>query len=301
MVVSDAGHANIATAQRSLAPTTTSTISPHSPDPGSKFTFIHSPAEAVHAALAPASVDLVSVGMAFHYFDAPRAVRSAAAMLRPGGTLAAVTYGFNLRFPGRRHLDGLWRAAASREALRLLRGGALFPAAVRGLASAMAGLDTVPLPTELFEPGAQRVLINVDEGDSDSEGDGEANGEEEKSSAAAAAVGSSSPRPRRRRHPLGFVDEDPSWEPAPVRVGATDVRRRMRAAADGSGWRREADAAWLRGFLSSCRMGFGERTWACAEWAALEAEVARAGGRVLVEWPVAVVMATRNSRPCRGP
>lgn len=274
-MVSDAGHANITSAQQSLTSTFPSE---------SKFTFIHSPAEAVHAALAPASVDFVSVGMAFHYFDAPRAIRAIAAMLKPGGTLAAVTYGFNLHFPGRPRLDRLWYAATSRETLRLLRGGALFPAAVRGLASAMAGLDAVPLPTELFEPGAQRILVNVDEDEVE---------DEEKETAPAAGS-----RPIPRPPPLRFVDEDPSWDPAPVRVGVADVRRRMRTDR---GWRREADAAWLRGFLSSCQMGFDERTWACAEWAALEAEVDRAGGRVLVEWPVAVIMATRNSRPCRGP
>lgn len=265
-MVSDAGHANITSAKRNLA----------SPGPAdSKFTFVHSPAEAVHTSLAPASVDFVSVGMAFHYFDAPRAVRSLAATLKPGGTLAAVTYGFNLRFPGRPRLDRLWYAAASKESLRLLREGALFPAAVRGLASAMAGLDAVPLPAELFEPGARRVLINGSAADDET--------------STARATG-------QRALALGFVDEDPCWEVAPSRVGAADARRRVRDR----GWRREADAGWLRGFLQSCQMGFGERTWACAEWRALEEEVRRAGGSVLVEWPVAVIMATRNARPCRG-
>lgn len=259
MVVSDAGQTNIISAKQNLA-------SPFPTD--SKFTFIHSPAEAVHAFLSPASVDFVSVGMAFHYFDSPRAVRSLAATLKPGGTLAAVTYGFNLRFPGRPRLSRLWYAAASRETLRLIREGSLFPAAVRGLASAMAGLDAVPLPVELFEPGARRVLVNAAAADEDGQD------------------------PRR---PLGFVDEDPCWEAAPSRVGACDARRRVRDR----GWRREADVSWLRGFLQSSQMGFGERTWACAEWRALEEEVQRAGGSVLVEWPVAVIMATRNSRPCR--
>lgn len=253
LIVSDAGQANITSAKRNLA----------SPSPGgTKCTFIHSPAEAVHAAVAPASVDFVSVGMAFHYFDAPRAIRSIAAMLKPGGTLAAVTYGFNLRFPGRPRLDKLWRAAASRESLRLLRAGALFPAAVRGLACAMAGLDAVPLPPELFESGAQRILINVEE-----EGAG---------------------------RPLYFVEEDRgAWEVAPDRVGKTDVRRLVKDR----NWRKEADLQWLRGFLASCKMGFGEETWMVAEWRALEDEVRRAGGSVLVEWPVAVVLATRNKRP----
>lgn len=199
--------------------------------------------------------------MAFHYFDAPRAIAAIARMLKPGGTLAAVTYGFNLSFPGRPHLHKLWHAAASKETLRLLRAGALFPAAVKGLAAAMAGLDSVPLPLELFEPGPQRILINVEE--------------------------------KNAKRPLYFVEDDRAWESAPDRVGRSDVRRFVRDRS----WRREADVEWLRGFLASCQMGFGEETWMVPEWRALEDEVRRAGGSVLVEWPVAVVLATRNKRP----
>lgn len=260
VIVSDAGQANITSAKRNLA----------SQSPlDSKFTCVHAPAESVHASIPPASVDFVSVGMAFHYFDAPRAMRSIAAMLKPGGTLAAVTYGFNLHFPGRPQLDKLWYAAASRESLRLIREGKLFPAAIKGLASAMAGLDPLPLPVELFEPGAQRILVNV-HGDVHTDGD--------------PAAG----------RPLSFVDEDCSaWEVAPCRVGQDDVRRVVKD----QNWRREADVAWLRGFLASSQMGFGESTWAVDAWRALEEEVGRAGGRVLVEWPVAMVLATRTARP----
>lgn len=258
MVVSDPGQANIASAKSNLTSAS---------NDASKFVFIHAPAESVYTSLEPSSVDFISVGMAFHYFDAPRAIQSLAAMLKPGGTLAAVTYGFNLRFPSHPHLSQLWHAATSKEALRLIRAGALFPAALRGLASAMTGLDAVPLPTDLFEEGAQRVLVNVEEED----------------------------RPDKSWLPLGFVDEDPCWQVAPSRVGDSDVRRRIWD----EGWRREADIGWLKGFLQSSQMGFGEGTWACDEWRALEDEVRTAGGSVIVEWPVSVVMAMRNSVPCQ--
>lgn len=199
--------------------------------------------------------------MAFHYFAAPDAIRSIATMLRPGGTLAAATYGFRLRFPGRPQLDRLWYAATSRESLRLIREGALFPAAVRGLANAMAGLDFVPLPTEWFEKGAMRVTVNASEGD---------------------------------KRPLGFVDEDECWEPSVSRVGREDVR----VVTRDRNWRREAGVEWLRGFLESSQMGFGEQTWAVPEWRLLEQVVdAAEGGKVTVEWPVAMIMATRNKRP----
>lgn len=200
--------------------------------------------------------------MAFHYFDAPTAIRSIATMLRPGGTFAACTYGFRLRFPGRPQLEALWYAAASKESLRLIREGRLFPAAVRGLANAMAGLDFVPLPEEWFEPGAVRCTVN---------GEGEA-------------------------RPLAFVDEDACWEPSVDRVGRADVRMEKRD----SGWRKEVGSEWLRGFLASSKMGFGEGTWEMPEWRMLEELVAAEGGMVTVEWPVAMIMATRNARPVVG-
>ncbi|KAF3765186.1 hypothetical protein M406DRAFT_70317 [Cryphonectria parasitica EP155] len=252
VVVSDAGSANVQSAKRSL---TSTTVSP-------KFEFIQSPAETVHASIPPSSVDLVTVGMAFHYFNTPEAIRSIAHMLKPGGTLAAATYGFRLRFPGRPALECLWYRVTSKESLRLLREGRLFPAAVNGMAAAMAGLDSVPLPTELFETGAKRILVNV-EGDNDG-------------------------------RPFCFIDEDPKcWQPAPNRVGATDTQSSVRDAS----WRRAADAAWLKGFLESSQMGFGQQTWGTAEWMQLESMVRSAGGQVMVEWPVAIILATRNDRP----
>lgn len=265
MIVSDAGAANIRSAKANLASASTT-----------KFTFLHTPAEQAHATLAPASVDFVSVGMAFHYFDAPAAIRSIATMLKPGGTFVAATYGFRLRFPGRPALDALWFTVASAESLRLIREGVLFPAAVRGLAAAMAGLDFVEVPEKWFEPGAVRVLVN-----------GTAEGEEEqKQGTMWAGVNGNGP--------LAFVEEDPCWEPSVRRVGPSDRCQTMRDA----GWRREADCAWLRGFLTSSQMGFGERTWAMPEWRMLEEIVSSAeGGNVTVEWPVAMLMATRNGRP----
>lgn len=198
--------------------------------------------------------------MAFHYFDAPNAIKSIAATLRPGATLAAVTYGFKLRFPGHPVLDDLWYRAASKESLRLIKQG-LFPAAVKGLAAAMSGLDFVPLPAGLFRPGARRIMVNADEGDG---------------------------------RPLCFVDEERwCWEPAPNRVGPADSREFIKDQS----WRRKVDTAWLRGFLASCQMGFGQQTWDTDEWKDLESSVLSAGGQVTVEWPVAMILATRNDQP----
>lgn len=200
-------------------------------------------------------------------------------MLKPGGTFVAATYGFRLRFPGRPALEKLWYSVASAESLRLIREGALFPAAVRGLAAAMAGLDFVEVPEKWFEPGVVRVLVN---GTAEGEGEEE---DEEKENKEMYVNGNG---------PLAFVEEDACWEPSVRRVGRSDVYQRTRDA----GWRREADCAWLRGFLASSQMGFGERTWEMPEWRELEEIVSSAeGGQVTVEWPVAMIMATRNGRP----
>ncbi|KAK7739057.1 hypothetical protein SLS53_005955 [Cytospora paraplurivora] len=258
ILVSDAGHANLLSAKNNLA----SSSPPSHTDESSKFAFIQSPAESIHVSVPPSSTDFVSVAMAFHYFDAEAAIRSIATTLKPGGTLAAVTYGFQLKFPGRPELERLWYQAASKESLRLIREG-LFPAAVRGLANAMSGLDFVPLPTELFEPGALRIQVNVAENE---------------------------------RRPLYFVEEDrSSWKPAPIRVGPADVRKFVKDES----WRREADVEWLKGFLESCKMGFGQKTWDTDEWKQLEGMVRSAGGQVTIEWPVAMLLATRNNRPMK--
>ncbi|KUI60852.1 putative S-adenosylmethionine-dependent methyltransferase CRG1 [Cytospora mali] len=256
ILVSDAGRANIRCAKDILA----------SPSPPafqtdlSKYVFLNSPAESVHISVPPSSIDFACVAMAFHYFDAEAAIRSIATMLKPGGTLAAVTYGFRLKFPGRPELERLWYQAASKESLRLIREG-LFPAAVRGLANAMSGLDFVPIPTDFFKSGARRIQVNVDEDE---------------------------------LRPLCFVDEDKScWEPAPSRVNPTDIKMFVKD----DGWRREADVEWLKGFLASCKMGFDHKTWETDKWKEFEAVVRSAGGKVTVEWPVAIVLATRNDRP----
>ncbi|KAK2600443.1 hypothetical protein N8I77_009974 [Diaporthe amygdali] len=254
VIVSDAGEANLVAAKHMLS------FSAPPAEIRSKCTFIHSPAESVHKSIPPSSIDFASVAMAFHYFDAPNAIKSIAATLRPGGTLAAVTYGFMLKFPDHPALEKMWYRVASKESLRLIKEG-LFPAAVKGLAAAMSGLDFVPLPVELFKPGARRIWVNVDEAD---------------------------------ERPLYFVDEDHScWEPAPNRIGPPDSREYVKDQS----WRRKADADWLRGFLASCQMGFGQQTWDTNEWKELEAAVLSAGRQVTVEWPVAMILATRNDKP----
>ncbi|CAK7204813.1 hypothetical protein SEUCBS139899_007575 [Sporothrix eucalyptigena] len=243
--VSDAGAANLATAEATLTPR-------------DKFTFHHGPAEQTASWLPPASVDFTSICMAFHYMDSAATVRAVAMTLKPGATFAAATYGFRLLFPGQPRAEALWYQATSCESLRLMREGKLFPAAVKGLARAMTGLDFVAFPSDLFE-NVRRVYVNVKEG-------------EDKA--------------------LYFVDKDPLWDEAETFVAPTDTREYIQDPT----WGRRADAAWLRGFLASSQMGFDETTWSLPEWQELEAIVGSGpDGTIAVEWPVSITLATRKT------
>ncbi len=245
VLVSDAGAANLATAQASLAP----------PE---HFVFHQGPAEQTATWVAPLSVDFSSVCMAFHYMNSDVTVRAVAETLKPGGTFAAVTYGFRLLFPGHPRAEELWYRATSKESLRLMREEKLFPAAIRGLARAMTGLDFVGFPSDLFEEGVRRVYVNVDKDE---------------------------------KRPLYFVDSDTTlWEEATTNIAPTDVLEFIRDAT----WGRKADSAWLRGFLASCQMGFDETTWALDEWKELETIVgSEPDGKISVEWPVSITLATK--------
>ncbi|CAK7228547.1 hypothetical protein SBRCBS47491_006942 [Sporothrix bragantina] len=244
--VSDAGAANLATAEATLLPK-------------EKFTFHQGPAEQTAAWLPASSVDFTSICMAFHYMDPVATVRAVAETLKPGATFAAVTYGFRLLFPGQPRAQALWYQATSHESLRLMREGKLFPAAVKGLARAMTGLDFVAFPRDLFEEGVKRVYVNVEENE---------------------------------QKALYFVDHEPGvWDEAATFVAPTDVQEYVQDPT----WGRRADAAWLRGFLASSQMGFDDTTWALSAWQELE-QIVNSGpdGRIAIEWPVSITLATRK-------
>ena len=244
--VSDAGAANLATAEATLSPR-------------DKFTFHQGPAEQTALWLPASSIDFTSICMAFHYMDPVATVRAVAETLKPGATFAAATYGFRLLFPGQPRAQELWYKATSHESLRLMREGRLFPAAVKGLARAMTGLDFVAFPSDLFEEGVRRIYVNVQEN-------------EEKA--------------------LYFVDTEPAlWDEAETFVAPTDTQHYIQDPT----WGRQADAAWLRGFLASSQMGFNETTWALPEWQELETIVnSMPDCMIAIEWPVSITLATRK-------
>ncbi|CAM1506128.1 Fc.00g057690.m01.CDS01 [Cosmosporella sp. VM-42] len=223
--------------------------------PPSSFTLHHSPAE--NPWLPAQSIDFASICMALHYMDADVVLQNVARTLKPGGTLAVCTYSFMLKFPGRRELEGCWFGSLSEEVGRFVREGRLFPAAIKGMCRAMSGLNSVSIPSELFSD-VTRLQVNISESDKD---------------------------------PFCFANQDEQVQLLPSQIKQDE---KVEYVQD-EGWRREVDVEWLKGFLVSCHLGFGEETWKLESWRELERVVEGDGGKVVIEWPVAMILATRGS------
>ncbi|PHH91690.1 hypothetical protein CDD83_10607 [Cordyceps sp. RAO-2017] len=124
----------------------------------------------------------------------------------------------------------------------------------------MAGLDATPVPSALFAH-VLRLQLNFGPGDD---------------------------------RPFCFVDADRLFDLPARRVGPADE---VRHAVDPA-WRRDVGPDWLKGFLESSKLGFGDQAWREPAWLELERIVeAELGGTVTVEWPVSIILATRKDTP----
>ncbi|KAJ2903275.1 ATP12 ATPase family protein [Zalerion maritima] len=218
--------------------------------PPAKFSFEHSPAEKCAEWIQPLeSVDFASVGMAFHYFRPKMAVEAIRKTLVPGtGVFCAVTHGFRLQFEGEkgRRLEELWYDVTNGETRRIITTGGLFPAAVTGMARAMGGLDFVELKEEGWKD-VRRVYINC--------GGGGNNGQEEN---------------EERDRPFALLDDEPGVIEIPEsKVGKGDVIVRIDGDEDRD-WGRTVGVEWLKGFLMSSQVGYGDETWSLEGWKELE-------------------------------
>lgn len=170
-------------------------------------------------------------------------------------------------------VEKLFRIVADREASRFVSEGKLFEKGKQGLARGMLGLDFVPLPTDLFEPGARRIYINVTE----AEGAHEA---------------------------FRFLSTNPAaWTPAQRAVGDGDAKEYHSKKGDPMthGWSLSADAGWLRGFLDSIPL-YEESAWTTDEWTKLEQELSDEHSSckgVVVRFPVAMILATKKTNEAK--
>ncbi|EQL01051.1 hypothetical protein G6O67_003475 [Ophiocordyceps sinensis] len=204
--------------------------------------------------LDDASVDLACICMALHFMDPDAAIYQAAKAMRPGGTLAICTYSFKVRFPRCPRLDSLWLEVVT-VAVKLA-GEHCIPRAVEGLQRVVTGLDYASLPEHLFHD-VTRLRINA--------------GRDEKDA-------------------FCFFDDE-GFAHAETKV---KTHEQVHEVAD-DGWRREVDTDWLRGFLANSHLGLKDDEYDMPSWKELERTInEELGGHVLVEWPVAMIMASKN-------
>lgn len=122
-----------------------------------KFSFHQASAEDM-SWLEPGSVDMVTIGAAIHWTNPVLAVRAAATVLRPGGTLAIWYYNGRPFFADNLAAGELFDELMERWAKEAKKPGS---ESEKSLLVSNTELDCVPLPEELFERGARRIKINA--------------------------------------------------------------------------------------------------------------------------------------------
>lgn len=120
----------------------------------------------------------------------------------------------------------------------------------------MTGLDYAALPAELFH-AVSRLQIRVGEHEEDA---------------------------------FRFFD-DKEFKTAESKVMAHEKVQNIQDAS----WRKEVDVNWLKGLLENSHLGLKEEEYSTTSWKELEHTInTELGGRVVVQWSVAMIMATRN-------
>lgn len=108
--------------------------------------------------LEPGSIDMVTIGAAIHWTNPELAVRAAATVLQPGGTLAIWYYNGHPYFVDNPAADKIFNEIMERWGKDSKQPGS---ESERSLFVSNTELDCVPLPEELFESGAKRIKINT--------------------------------------------------------------------------------------------------------------------------------------------
>ena len=124
---------------------------------GSRVSFRQSPAEDI-SWLEPGSMDMVTIGAAIHWTNPELAVRAAATVLRPGGTLAIWYYNGHPYFADNPAADRIFDEIMERWGKQAKQPGS---ESEKSLFVSNTELDCVPLPEEFFESGAKRIKINT--------------------------------------------------------------------------------------------------------------------------------------------
>ena len=108
--------------------------------------------------LESASMDMVTIGAAIHWTNPELAVRAAATVLRPGGTLAIWYYNGHPYFADNPAADDVFDEIMELWAKESKQPGS---ESEKSLFVSNTELDCVPLPEELFEGRAKRIKFNA--------------------------------------------------------------------------------------------------------------------------------------------
>jgi len=124
-----------------------------------QISFSQTPAE--ERVLPDASVDMVTIFEALHWTDAPRAIASAAASLKPGGTLALLHYTPRVYIPNNARAYAAWNNLMDAHSRNIYEASGELMDGRRAHPQGDAGLDYVELSPDIFEKGAKRIYINI--------------------------------------------------------------------------------------------------------------------------------------------
>ncbi|KFY11076.1 hypothetical protein V492_04679 [Pseudogymnoascus sp. VKM F-4246] len=222
--------------------------------PASRFSFTQKPGEARW--LQEESVDFASICIAIHWMDAEQVLSNVAASLRPGGTLAICAYSFLVNFPGCHKLETLWAETMRNSVKGFVERGCVGADELKGMRKFLVGLDGTPVNAALYTD-ISRLQVNMRKDEA---------------------------------MPFCFVPHD-FLELPESKVRPNEDVRYMQDEE----WRMEVDVPWLKGYLHSSNMPFNDEVWNSGNWKELEHIISHElGGKVVVEWPVAMILATKN-------
>jgi SAM-dependent methyltransferase len=123
--------------------------------PKNKFAFLQEKAE--ESSVPSQQVDLLTICEAFHWTDVPRAMRSYARQLKPGGTLSINFYGMP-QLIDNENAQRVWDEMIDIWAHKLYKAGGVLS---RGVEYMSAGLDSVPLSPQEFAVGPKRITVDT--------------------------------------------------------------------------------------------------------------------------------------------
>ena len=224
-----------------------------------EFSFSQTPAE--ERVLPDATVDMVTIFEALHWTDAPKAMASAAASLKPGGTLALLHYTPRVFVPNSPRAYASWNKLMDAYSRNIYEASGELMDGRRAYPQGDSGLDYVVLSPDVFENGAKRIYINT------------------------AGRG---PRPFAKSQTA--VDE--GWFPVlDSQVGKDDVVEKRQDQDD---WGRSVDGEWFKSYFETIQPT-PDVSRLRDEFAELRAAVdAEPGKLTQICWSVALVLATKR-------